>query len=421
VLRKFDVDSQTFSDPIISNTEFDIVNVSFGSATDDHAQLNDAIREYCWQGPIIECQSNDPTDNRIRAFLETRFPGSNISMVLRNDGKSVLFTVSAPNRPPVFYFLKNETQLTRIGSIREDLGQKNLGAAFWISYAARDGLEITGILTLPYGYNMERDGRIPLVVMPHGGPWGGPDELDFDVSYWTQMFATRGFAVLQPNFRGTEGLGRTLWRAGDNEWGAKMSDDNDDGAKWLVELGIADPNRMMIYGYSYGGFAAAAAAARSGTVAPGLWQCAISGAPIINLARVANDWGESRFAKLVQGSTVTGWNPFDHLSEVRIPWLIVHGSKDVQADVVHSTDTATAMSRVNPMANFKLVLVDGMAHTLDNMLREHKTILMSEILDWTANHCGNISANFNDDEATLMVQERQSSAANRRPHRTKSQ
>ena len=95
--------------------------------------------------------------------------------------------------------------------------------------------------------------------MPHGGPWAR-DVLGWDL--WAQFLANRGYAVLQRQYRGSEGWGQTLWRAGDGEWGQKMQDDKDDGARWLATRGIADPDRIAIYGYSYGGFAAMAARVR---------------------------------------------------------------------------------------------------------------------------------------------------------------
>ena len=403
VLRKFDVATQTFSAPVASNTEFDLSGVSFGTADDEYAQNSDPIREICWAGPVGECQSKDETDTRIQNLIQNTFPdATNIVFRIKDAGKTILFSVDGPNLPKTFYLLKNETQLVRIGSMREGWDPKNLAPAAWVTYPARDGMQIPGVLYLPKGYDPKKDGRIPLVVLPHGGPWSR-DYLDFDSSMWPQMFATRGFAVLQPNYRGSTDLGKNLWKAGDKEWGAKMQDDNDDGAKWLVKIGVADPDRMMLYGYSYGGFAGAAAAARSGSASEGLWQCAISGGPAIDLVRIKNDWGESRLQRVTQGVTVDGWNPMAHLNEIKIPWLIVHGAYDHQADIMHSKDAAAKMKSVNPNADFKFVQIDRMSHTLNKMLPEHKERLMSEVLNWTANHCGNISKSFNDPEAENMV------------------
>jgi dipeptidyl aminopeptidase/acylaminoacyl peptidase len=220
--------------------------------------------------------------------------------------------------------------------------------------------------------------------------------MDYDTSHWSQMFATRGFAVLQPQYRGSDGLGRKLWLAGDKEWGAKMQDDKDDGAKWLVDQGVADPARMMMYGYSYGGFAAAAAAARSGGASKGLYQCAISGAPVIDMDRLReNEWGENRISRKAQGDTVRGWNPQAHLDQVEIPWLIFHGDYDRQADTVYSRSAAARMRQLNK-PNFKYVEIKKMAHTLNEMTPDMRNQFIPLILDWTSTNCGNISATFKE-------------------------
>ncbi len=394
-LAKYDIATDTIGPPIVQNTEYDISSASFGSSADEDALTEDPLRTFCWAGPSTECQYSDPTDKRLSNLLERALPGANISFTVRNGGANVLVTATAPNVPDTQYLLKNERQLIKVGSALEGWDRKTLGPAEWVTYPARDGFQIPGVLYLPPGYNKERDGRLPLVVMPHGGPWSR-DDMDFDISFWPQMFATRGFAVLLPNYRGSTNLGKALWKGGDREWGAIMQDDKDDGAKWLIDQGIADPSRMMMYGYSYGGFAAAAAAARSSDRSAGLWQCAISGAPAIDLQRIATDWGESRLQRVNQGVTVGGWDPMAHLDQVKIPWLIFHGDYDRQADTIHSRTAAARMRQVNPNANFRYVEIPRMSHTLGEMTPEHRTQFLNLILDWTANNCGNISAKFDE-------------------------
>jgi len=395
VLAKYDIATDTISEPVAVNTEFDIQSASFGSSADEDAVDSDPLRTVCWAGPSIECLYNDPIDKRISSLLERAMPGRTVSFNVRNNGANVLVSATAPNQPDTFYLLKNEKQLIRIGSRLDGWDQKNLGPAEWVTYAARDGFPIPGILYLPPGYNKERDGRLPLVVMPHGGPWSR-DTMNFDSSYWSQMFATRGFAVLLPQYRGSSALGKALWKGGDKQWGGRMQDDKDDGAKWLVAQGIADPDRMMMYGYSYGGFAAAAAAVRSGTTSKGLWQCAISGAPAIDLERISNDWGESRIQRVIQGVTVDGYDPIEHLKDVEIPWLIFHGSYDRQADTIHSRTTAAKMRSVNPRSDFKYVEIPRMSHQLVQMTPEHKKQFLTLILDWMSEDCGNISKTFKE-------------------------
>lgn len=405
VLARYDLETDTLSPPVVSNTEFDISSASFGSAADEEAVNVDPLRSFCWAGPSTECVYNDPVDQRIHALLERALPGRLITFGIRNNGANVLVQATAPNFPTTWYLLKNERQLINIGTVLPGWTSQNLGPAEWVTYPARDGFEVPGVLYLPPGYNRERDGRLPLVVMPHGGPWSR-DDMDFDISFWPQMFATRGFAVLMPQYRGSSGLGKALWMGGDREWGGRMQDDKDDGARWLVAQGIADPDRMMMYGYSYGGFAAAAAAARSGGASQGLWQCAISGAPAIDLERIQNDWGANRVQRAYQGNTVAGWDPFEHLDQVRIPWLVFHGSYDRQADTIHSRTTAARMRAVNPNANFRYVEIPRMAHTLAEMTPEHRREFLSLTLNWMDTNCGNISQTFAETDPTVLSEMR---------------
>src|SRR5699024_8667380 len=108
------------------------------------------------------------------------------------------------------------------------------------------------ILDLPVGWT-QGDAPLPAVVLPHGGPWAR-DWMGWVPTGWVPLLTSRGYAVLRPQFRGSTGFGRKFWLAGDNQWGVKMSNDVDDGARWLVTQGIAAKNKIAIYGYSYGGF-----------------------------------------------------------------------------------------------------------------------------------------------------------------------
>ncbi len=391
-IREIDLESGTLSEPIFQNADFDASRMIIWAKGDEEGETDkDPIAGFCYAGPAEECVYTDPTLRQISERLERAFPGTFVYLrSIQDGGNLVLAEVTGPSFPTTWYVLRNQRQLTKIGSVLEGFDPKNLGPAQWVTYPARDGFKIPGILYVPPGYDQARDGRIPLVVMPHGGPWAR-DDMEFDISFWSQMFATRGFAVLQPQYRATQGLGRSLWKGGDNQWGLRMQDDKDDGAKWLVEQGIADPNRMMMYGYSYGGFAAAAAAARSGGMSKGLWQCAISGAPAIDLERNATEWGDGRLQRLFQGRTVGGWDPQRNLDQVQIPWLVFHGDYDRQADTIHSR-TAAARMRSLGRKDFRYVEIKRMAHTLIQMTPEHRKQFIPLMLDWIDNNCGNISA-----------------------------
>jgi len=120
-----------------------------------------------------------------------------------------------------------------------------------------------------------------------------------------------------------------------------MSDDNDDGAQWLVQQGIGDPSRMALFGYSYGGFAAVAASVRPNSP----YRCALAGAPVTDLQRLANTWGSNRIARELQGWTVAGMDPMDNVASHSIPLLIYHGEHDRQADTIHSREFNRAFGR----------------------------------------------------------------------------
>lgn len=177
-----------------------------------------------------------------------------------------VISFTTPQRP-VRYFLWDRTnkQSTFLFSQRPELDTFELAEVRPIKYRACDGLEVHGYLTFPPGVAPR---NLPLVLHPHGGPWS-PDNWIFNI--WTQLLANRGYAVLQPNFRGSTGYGRKHLHAGDRQWGLAMQDDLTDAVKWAVAEGIADPRRVAIFGVSYGGYAALAGAAFT----PDLYKCAI--------------------------------------------------------------------------------------------------------------------------------------------------
>jgi cephalosporin-C deacetylase-like acetyl esterase len=147
-----------------------------------------------------------------------------------------------------------------------DLAGATLGEVRTISYQARDNATIPAYVTIPPGVKPE---NLPLVVLPHGGP----EARDYPTFDWqAQFLATRGYAVLQPQFRGSTGFGEEYRKAGYRQWGGVMQNDITDGVKALIEQGLADPRRICIFGASYGGYAALAGAAFT----PGLYACAVS-------------------------------------------------------------------------------------------------------------------------------------------------
>lgn len=148
--------------------------------------------------------------------------------------------------------------------------------------------------------------------------------MDFDGSMWVPLLASRCKAVLRPQFRGSEGWGRKLWMAGDAEWGQKMQDDKDDGAKWLIEQGIAKPGHIAMFGFSYGGYSAFTASVRPN----GLYKCAIAGAGVSDIKRIWARFFTNPFFRQAQAPTVEGLSPLDKAAEMQIPLMVYHGDRD---------------------------------------------------------------------------------------------
>jgi dipeptidyl aminopeptidase/acylaminoacyl peptidase len=215
-----------------------------------------------------------------------------------------------------------------------------------ISYPAADGLTIPGFLTLPGGI-AEKD--LPLIVMPHGGP-AAADTQEFD--WWAQAMAAQGYAVLQPNFRGSI-LNTKFLEAGFGEWGRKMQTDLSDGVRYLAHQGIVDPKRVCIVGASYGGYAALAGV----TIESGVYRCAVSVAGISDLRRfrkwtVQNELSISqrywdRFIGISDKNdpAIAGISPIDHVSSVTAPILLIHGKDDTVVPYEQSDVMLSALKR----------------------------------------------------------------------------
>ncbi|HEX8379211.1 MAG TPA: S9 family peptidase [Allosphingosinicella sp.] len=198
-----------------------------------------------------------------------------------------------------------------------------------VRYAARDGLPVPAYLTLPVGRPAK---GLPLIVMPHGGPFIR-DSWVYEP--WVQFLANRGYAVLQPNFRGSTGYGKAYVEAASGQFGRKMQDDLDDGVAWLTERGIVDPKRVCMMGASYGGYAAMWAAVRN----PDLYRCSVSFAGISDIpsmlrydrskfvaTRYYRDWRDR--IRGPEDFDLKNVSPINRAREIRVPMLIAHGEKD---------------------------------------------------------------------------------------------
>lgn len=267
------------------------------------------------------------------------------------DGRRLLIFAAGGSRPGTYYLLTRlgeKAVLALLGETRPDIREDSLAPIERVSFRARDGLAIHGYLTLPPDLALppgRRAGPIPFVIMPHGGP-SARDTLGFD--YIAQMIASRGYGVLQPNFRGSVGYGAAFERAGFQQWGLAMQDDLTDATQWLIDQKLADPKRICIVGWSYGGYAALMGAVKT----PDLYRCAASMAGVSDLRRRLDRAQSSRFADInlprydSDPASIEANSPVLHADRIRIPVLLAHGRRDFTVPVGDTEAMESALRRV---------------------------------------------------------------------------
>jgi pimeloyl-ACP methyl ester carboxylesterase len=361
----YDPKTNEFSaDPVFAHPEFSATGVILG---DSEENWNEPLG-FTYAAEVNKTYWLDPEMRAIQEGLEQAYPNQQVNLIDSAMNRNrILFSTSSSDSPPVYFMLLNKSQVAGIGASRPWIDPSDIGETKLVYYPARDGLQIPGLLTLPDGYNQETDGPIPTIILPHGGPWSR-DYAGWDGSNWTQFLSSRGYAVLKPQYRGSTGWGREIWFAGDGEWGQKMQDDKDDGAQWLVDQGIADPDKLAMFGYSYGGFAAFAATVRENSP----YQCAISGAGVSSLQLFKRIVSSSRIQRIVQGNTIDGMDPSANTDKANIPILVYHGDRDVRVPIAEGRDFYNA---VKGKVDAKFVEIDDMPHSLPWWPEHHRQSL----------------------------------------------
>jgi len=276
-----------------------------------------------------------PGHNDVQHQVSSEYSDFLVSYVDSSDGgDTLLFKISQPYDPGMLLLKKKGTPPVKIADYRPQLPADEMGLVVPVKYAARDGQKIPAYVTLPPMVN-DASGikKLPFIIYPHGGPYAR-DAQRFD--YMAQFFASRGYGVLQMNFRGSTGYGEHFALAGRNDWGV-MRTDALDGAKWLVDKGYADPDRMCMAGWSFGGYSAL----MNGVEHPELFQCVISIAALSDLEAELADMQNYRNRKIVERIITDGFADKDAMragSPVRVaermtlPTFIAHGMLDVNVD-----------------------------------------------------------------------------------------
>jgi dipeptidyl aminopeptidase/acylaminoacyl peptidase len=264
------------------------------------------------------------------------------------DGSKIIYLSTSDRDSGVYYLFDRKTQkLNELAVIKPGIDPDQMAAMKAVTFPARDGLTIHGYLTLPRGRPAT---NLPLILHPHGGPFGIRDEWSYNDE--VQFYANRGFAVLQVNYRGSGGYGRAYEAAGFKKWGLEMQDDLSDGVKWCIAQGIADPARVVISGASYGGYATMAGL----TLTPELYCAGINYVGVTDIELLIPReappdrmyWRNTRLGKLsdpADKKRLYDTSPVHFADRITVPLLMAYGKNDPRVHIDHGFDMERALKK----------------------------------------------------------------------------
>jgi dipeptidyl aminopeptidase/acylaminoacyl peptidase len=324
----------------------------------------------------------DPGRERVMRGLKNALPGTFIVIedATRDEQQYLVRTTSDIDAGTYYLLNVAKGELAKLGTAYPELDPATLGRMQSISYQARDGTRIPGFLTVPPGLRAE---HLPLIVMPHGGPIER-DRWQFD--FLRAFLVSRGYAVLQMNFRGSSGYGTDWFHAAHQDWGGLTYSDIADGARWALKEGITDPGKLCIVGWSFGGYAALLGAVRDSD----LYRCAASIAGISDLSLLESEaryFASSLIAMNQIGSDsakLKADSPRRHVEDVHIPVLMIHGDLDAQANVEQSEAMDKALTKAGKPHEF--LLVPGADHQMSR--ESDRTTLLSALEKFLAKNLG---------------------------------
>ncbi|WP_256078005.1 S9 family peptidase [Massilia sp. YIM B04103] len=299
----------------------------------------------------------DPDMKQMQAEIDAKLPNTInlLTVPSRPETPNVLVRSYSDRQPTVTLIYNSESKtFNKVGDSRPQIRASEMAGQRFLRYKARDGLEIPALLTLP---NDKEGQKVPLVVLVHGGPWVRGSSWGWDAD--AQFLASRGYAVLEPEFRGSTGFGGRHLQAGFKQWGLKMQDDIADGAKWAIAEGVADPQRICIAGASYGGYATLMGLARN----PELFKCGVNWIGVTDIqlmysghwsaiSDLSEQWKEYGMPQLIgdpekDAEQLKATSPLLLAARIRQPLLLAYGGADQRVPIYHGTKFRDAVTAHN--------------------------------------------------------------------------
>ena len=289
----------------------------------------------------------DKWRENLQNTLESQLKGVEVAIsdLSKDETKAIVVTYSDRSRGTYYYYDIENDNLTKLADLSPWLNEDDMAFMKPIKYKSRDGLTIPGYLTLPLDY--KKGEKLPVVINPHGGPWAR-DNWGFNPEI--QFLANRGYAVLQMNFRGSVGYGREFWEISFKQWGKTMQDDITDGVNWLIQEGIADPDRIAIYGASYGGYATLAGL----TFTPDIYACGVDYVGVSNIFTLLEtlppywELGRQMMYEMIgnpdtEKELLEAASPLFHIDKIKAPLLVAQGANDPRVKQAESDQIVDAL------------------------------------------------------------------------------
>ena len=421
-LWEYDLTTGTYLKKLYENPIADVMGIATSS---DYWGGNYNMVAAIYSGEKRERHWFDMEEKALYQQFESKIPNARqVSISSRSrDGQTMIVQNRGPKDPGSFWLVKNG-KMAKLGSRNPLVKPSDLSNVEFIRYPARDGMMIPGYVTKPAG-----PGPHPLIVLPHGGPHVN-EVITYDE--WGQLLANNGYMVLQPQYRMSVGWGQKHFDTAFGQHGLDMQDDKDDGALYLVSQGLVDPNRIAMFGWSYGGYAALVAASRPENI----YQCVVAGAAVADARKVflkrsggsspkaLEEWSRAR------GGFV-GINPIDEIEKINVPFMMVHGDVDARVLYFNFKDYRKEVERVakakeigscsggiedgectttlyrgsggsadsvvpvslgsggqSYTANSRFVTLKGADHFYSTLMFRHKKKFYTEMLDFLKNDCG---------------------------------